>query len=85
MARVEGYGKLRPPKRRGMVTRVDDRSAVASLSPTPQLSAWGFEAHKASLAGDFQVLVGLACVTHASVFAVGAFGVHLTRLFGSYA
>ena len=37
---------------------------------------------EASLAGGFQVLVGLACVTHAAVFAVGAFGVHLTRLFG---
>ena len=32
---------------------------------------------EASLAGGFQVLVGLACVTHAAVFAVGAFGVHV--------
>ena len=40
---------------------------------------------EAGLAGGFQVLVGLACVTHAAVFAVGAFGVHLTRPFGSYA
>ena len=40
---------------------------------------------EASLAGGFQVLVGLACIAHAAVFAVGAFGVHLTRPFGSYA
>ena len=40
---------------------------------------------EASLAGGFQVFVGLACVAHAAVFAVGAFGVHLTRPFGSYA
>ena len=85
MARVEGYGKFRPPKRRGMVTRVDDRFAVASLSPPPQLNAWRFEAHKACLAGGFEVFVGLACIAHAAVFAVGAFGVHLTRPFGSYA
>ena len=32
---------------------------------------------EASLAGGFQVLVGLACVTDAAVFAVGAFGVHV--------
>ncbi len=43
------------------------------------------DAVEAGLAGGFQVLVGLACVAHAAVFAVGAFGVHLTRPFGSYA
>ena len=32
---------------------------------------------EAGLAGGFQVLVGLACVAHAAVFAVGAFGVHV--------
>ena len=32
---------------------------------------------EASLAGGFQVLVGLACIAHAAVFAVGAFGVHV--------
>ena len=32
---------------------------------------------EAGLAGGFQVLVGLACVTHAAVFTVGAFGVHV--------
>ena len=32
---------------------------------------------EASLAGGFQVFVGLACVAHAAVFAVGAFGVHV--------
>ena len=35
---------------------------------------------EASLAGGFQVLVGLARVTHAAVFAVGAFGVHVFRV-----
>ena len=32
---------------------------------------------EACLAGGFQVLVGLACVAYAAVFAVGAFGVHV--------
>ena len=32
---------------------------------------------EAGLAGGFQVLVGLACIAHAAVFAVGAFGVHV--------
>ncbi len=35
------------------------------------------DAVEASLAGGFQVLVGLACVAHAAVFAVGALGVHV--------
>ena len=37
---------------------------------------------EASLAGGFEVFVGLGCVADAAVFAVGAFGVHLTRPFG---
>ncbi len=35
---------------------------------------------ESGLAGGFQVLVGLARVTHAAVFAVGAFGVHVFRV-----
>ena len=35
---------------------------------------------EAGLAGGFEVLVGLARVTHAAVFAVGAFGVHVFRV-----
>ena len=35
---------------------------------------------EAGLAGGFEVLVGLACVAHAAVFAVGAFGVHVFRV-----
>ena len=55
------------------------KTATSASARTAEAARHG-HAIEASLAGGFQVLVGLACVAHATVFAVGAFGVHVFRV-----